>query len=633
MYMSKSYLVHYISNINYTSFVFQNANDESDSIEFGYTSDKTDYKEFAKFINKCRSEQTVLIGFQMIDVITQVFRAIVSQKPYSIFQLINSIEDKYYNEEQPMFVNDPASSKIWNVYDLCRIKKFNRIKLEELKCIRNFPNVANHISIEEKKSLTEHDIMTFTIALMKDLKFIKQLWEESIIDVKFISALGKKYSIDFRNNTENGIIKRIAVHQIASKSGENAHDLLHKKTHINFMKCEKLFNKKYGFKTKEMKYIQQFMGSLSIDKDIISFTEKINYNGIVISYSKNGLSASRPGIYNTNKHQSIISIDVKNFFATIVLNGKYAPQHLNRAAFLQTMNEFVSIRNKEGIQEIQKKFFKSAIVTLIGLTNTNSFCKDVSFYMRTTINGMMMMSQLIETIIENAIGTKLLRIQIDGIEIAVPKEQEDNLKKVLKWFKESSNVNLTIEKYKSLIITSAKDYTALKMPVEYLPEKNYGIGYIKEMNDKKYFFEVSSKGLYKEDESENGSFKIIPKVIKDFFFNGIQPEDAIMKYTNIFDFIGYVTCKSHYGFSVGESDVYETLLRYYKIKGDAEGKTKIKRKNIHGTYAKIDTKGYECIAAIVNPTAPIDIYDLDYDFYLDKIKLEISKIQRNDTKD
>jgi hypothetical protein len=141
-------------------------------------------------------------------------------------------------------------------------------------------------------------------------------------------------------------------------------------------------------------------------------------------------------------------------------------------------------------------------------------------------------------------------------------------------------------------------------------------------------FEYKDLALHK-----NKSFLIIPKAVYAYFVNGVKPEKFIKENLNIFDFCGGVKIKGDWIFTetkvvkrrYSEEKLQQTI-RYYISN---TGSKIIKKNNTDNREIQVEAgNGYNS-TMIDYVEKPFEEYDINYDYYLEKIKKEILNLRTN----
>jgi hypothetical protein len=138
-------------------------------------------------------------------------------------------------------------------------------------------------------------------------------------------------------------------------------------------------------------------------------------------------------------------------------------------------------------------------------------------------------------------------------------------------------------------------------------------------------FEYDNLALHK-----NKSFLIIPKAVHAYFVEGKDPEEFIKSHTNIFDFCGGVKIKGDWRFEerLLEDGVYKEkplqhTIRYYVSK---TGSKIMKRNNSDGRDIQVEAGKWLQTLYIDHEEKPISDYNINYDYYVNKVRKEIESL-------
>jgi hypothetical protein len=141
-------------------------------------------------------------------------------------------------------------------------------------------------------------------------------------------------------------------------------------------------------------------------------------------------------------------------------------------------------------------------------------------------------------------------------------------------------------------------------------------------------FEFKDLALHK-----NKSFLIIPIALHEFFVNGVEPIDTIKANKNIFDFCGGVKIKGDWNFwehviKDGDYSVNEIqhTIRYYMSNN---GSKIVKKNNTDNREIQIEAGKWMQSIFINYEEKEFSEYDINYDYYIQKVKKEIEGLMPN----
>ena len=130
---------------------------------------------------------------------------------------------------------------------------------------------------------------------------------------------------------------------------------------------------------------------------------------------------------------------------------------------------------------------------------------------------------------------------------------------------------------------------------------------------------------------KNKSFLVIPEAIHAYFVDGIKPEDYIKSVTNIFNFCGGVKIKGDWSFYqhkiVDGEYLVEKLQHTIRYFISNTGTKVIKKNNTDSREIQIEAGKWMQTLMIDYVEKPFTEYDINYDYYLDKINKEIRDLE------
>lgn len=198
----------------------------------------------------------------------------------------------------------------------------------------------------------------------------------------------------------------------------------------------------------------------------------------------------------------------------------------------------------------------------------------------------------------------------DGLETIIPKSKVEQYYQICKRWEDLTLLQLEHDVYTKLVLGDVNNYISIN-------EKGKA--------KCKGRFEFADLALHK-----NKSFLIIPKAIYEYFINGKDPEKYIKECTNIFDFCGGVKIKGDWKYvqtfmkdGVYREENLQNTVRYYISKS---GSKILKKNKYDGRVIQVEAGKW--MQTVYNKHEPKNIsdYNIDYDYYINKVKKEIEGI-------
>jgi DNA polymerase elongation subunit (family B) len=343
------------------------------------------------------------------------------------------------------------------------------------------------------------------------------------------------------------------------------------------------------------------------------FKYSVRYKGVQTDYGLGGIHGARSTkVYESNDEMIIMTSDVTSFYPNLAIRNKWAPAHLPKEEFCNLYEWFFEERKKIPKKDPKNYVYKIILNSTYGLSNDeNSFLYDPEFTMRITINGQLSLTMLYEMICEEIPNAIPLMQNTDGLETMIPRQYVDKYMDICARWEKITSLELEHDKYSKIILGDVNNYIAI---TEDGKSKCKGR------------FEFADLAMHK-----NKSFLIIPKAIHAYFVDGIKPEEFIKSNTNIFDFCGGVKIKGDWNFYehkvVGGEYLIEKVqhtIRYFISK---TGSKVIKKNNSDNREIQIEAGKWLQTLMIDYKEKPFTDYDINYDYYLDKIYKEIRDLE------
>jgi len=526
----------------------------------------------------------------------------------------------------------------------------NPAKRSSLKWIQytmDWPNIVDmpiHHATEIKSLDQIEEIIMYCKNDVSSTKHIMQLSKKQIALRK---QLTEDYNINLFSASETKISKELFLHFLSQKTGQKKYDIKQLRTYRSEIHVKDIILPYVKFKT------ASFQKLLTKFHDIIikpgetknGFKYSVQYKGLKTDFGLGGLHGARnSGVYESNKDMIIITSDVVSYYPNLGIRNGWAPAHLPKKEFCEQYEWFFNERRKISKKDVRNYVYKIILNSTYGLSNdAYSFLYDPEFTMRITINGQLSLAMLYEMITESIPGAIPIMQNTDGLETMIPKEYETKYYEICKEWERITNLELEHDKYQKMIIGDVNNYIAINMPKQIDLETLKSIKaenphYIFFKNEKgEYFYQSTKcKGRFEFHElalHKNKSFLVIPKAIYNYFVHGIDPNKFLSAQTNIFDFCAgkkikgdwkFIAENTHNGIH-NKTDLQNTIRYFISNKG-----SKITKQNyVDSRITQIEAGKWLQTLFIKYIEKNISEYDLNYDYYLEKIMKEIHNLEPN----
>ena len=454
-------------------------------------------------------------------------------------------------------------------------------------------------------------IITYCINDVRSTKHIMHLCKEQI---NLRRTLTEEYDIDLFSASEPRISKELFLHFLSNSTRIRKSQLRQMRTSREQIIFKDIILPYISFETATFQnLLKKFEGVILYPSQTKGgFKYSVQYKGVKTDYGLGGIHGARASkVYNSTEDMVIMTSDVVSFYPNLAIRNGWAPAHLPKEEFCEQYEWFFEERKKIPKSDPRNYVYKIILNSTYGLSNDeNSFLYDPQFTMSITINGQLSLTMLYEMICEGIPGAIPLMQNTDGLETMIPREYVDKYMEICKIWESITKLELEHDKYSKLVLGDVNNYIAVN---ESGKSKCKGR------------FEYKDLALHK-----NKSFLIIPKALHAYFVEGIKPEKFIKENLNIFDFCGGVKIKGDWRFTehkielgeYSETKLQETI-RYYISK---KGSKIIKKHNSDGREIQVEAGRWLQKLLINYEDKPFEEYDINYDYYLEKIRKEIESL-------
>jgi hypothetical protein len=587
---------------------------------------QNDILEFITFLERNITLGEWHVSFNGLAFDSQITEYILRDKDQLLEQDGDTIAKFIYQKAQETIENSnngdfakfsPKNLSIRQI-DVFKLNHWdNPAKRSSLKWIQytmDWHNIMD-MPIHHTTEVTADQIPEIIIYCKNDVKSTKQIMMLSKSNIDLRGTLTEEYGIDLYSASEPRIAKDLFLHFLSNATGIKKWDLKQMRTSREQIIFKDIILPYINFET------ATFQNLLKKFQDVIlypsqtkgGFKYSAQYKGIKTDYGLGGIHGARQSkVYNSTEDMIIMSSDVVSFYPNLAIRNKWAPAHLPKEEFCDQYEWFFEERKKIPKKDPKNYVYKIVLNSTYGLSNDeNSFLYDPQFTMRITINGQLSLTMLYEMICEGIPGALPLMQNTDGLETMIPREYVDKYMEICTRWEEITNLQLEHDKYSKIVLGDVNNYIAIS----------------EEGKSKcKGRFEYDNLALHK-----NKSFLIVPKALYAYFVDGVKPEKFIKENLNIFDFCGGVKIKGNWMFTerkiekgeYSETKLQETIRYYISNKG-----SKIIKTN-RGDKREIQVEAGKWLqSTMINyEEKPFEKYDINYDYYLEKVKKEIESLE------
>jgi len=587
---------------------------------------QNDYEKFIKFLKENINNNEWHISYNGIAFDAQVTHSIIKNNKNLNLMDGEAIAEEIYtyaqetikrsnNQEFQEFPEWQMSIKQIDVFKLNHWD--NPAKRSSLKWIEytmDWDNILD-MPIDHKTNIETQDQLNLIVEYcINDVLATKEIYKKSKPLIALRKTLTDQYNINLYSASEPKISKELFAYYLSKELKIPKQELKKLKTFRSVIKFKDLILDYTNFETLEFKNLLNRFKAVELNPLHTKggFKYSVKYKGIKTDFGLGGAHGCiKPGIYESDNENIIMSSDVTSFYPNLAIVNKIAPAHLNKKAFCELYKWFFTERKKIPKDNPMNYIYKIILNSTYGLSNDkNSFLYDPQFTMFITINGQLTLMMLYEMIMEAIPEAKALLQNTDGIETIIPRSKINLYMEICKKWEKITNLNLEHDQYKKIVLADVNNYIAIN----------------NENKTKcKGRFEFENLALHK-----NKSKLIIPKAIYAYFVNGDLPEYTLKNNNNILDYC--IGGKSNGDWKqvarfVKDGNAYEEKLQ--KINRYFISNKGVKIIKVNKTDKReIQLEAGRWMQTLYNNAIPIEWekYDINEKYYLDTIEKEINNI-------
>lgn len=274
-------------------------------------------------------------------------------------------------------------------------------------------------------------------------------------------------------------------------------------------------------------------------------------NGVRYDYGLGGIHAAVQGTHRSDTTKVIATYDVASFYPNLSIKNNIAPAHLGQT-FCKVYSDLYDMRKASPKGSSVNAALKLALNSSYGETNNEySPLYDPQYTMTITCSGQMLLSMLIESVIENC-DAQILMANTDGFEFMVDRNKMDLVKKCVADWEELTQLTMEGDSYEVMFINNVNNYISKTESGKVKLKGSY------EHND------YTKHGWWK-----NHSAMVIAKAVEAHLVHGVDYEEFIKLHREKFDFFlrTKVPRSSKLVLVVNGEDIeQQNICRYYPSK-------------------------------------------------------------------
>lgn len=469
-----------------------------------------------------------------------------------------------------------------------------------------------------------------------DVYLVCEIARQKPDEIKLRYSLGAAFNLNLLCAARSSIADKLLYKFYSERSGltvDKFKDLRTQRTALSF---NKIIFPHICFKTPELQKVLEDMKKVVIyrtNKD--AFEKVIKFYGTTYTIATGGLhSQDRPAVLTSTDDYTYIHYDISSFYPSVMVAYNIAPKHLNNNVFVKMVDYFRLTRIKckhtkdeDGLvvagvhNKLAAEALKIVINAIYGKFGFEMFFLFDRFaQMQVTINGQLMVMMVVEAL--ELDGIHVVSANTDGIIVKLPKDKEEDFKRITDDWCAQNKLSADSERYKLFVTRDINNYFDIQS------------------NDKVEYKGGLDPKQYLKDLKKGYDMPVVAKAVFEYFAHGVSVMETLRNHKDILDF-----CKTQ---NVGKQFevVYQKVehgkvidihsQRHVRFYVSTKGVI-IMKENVNSGQRSVLASGKPVIILNKLDDKDIALRNIDYKYYYEEaykiinpIKLGISPNQKGD---
>ena len=469
-----------------------------------------------------------------------------------------------------------------------------------------------------------------------DVYLVCEIARQKPDEIKLRYSLGAAFNLNLLCAARSSIADKLLYKFYSERSGltiDKFKDLRTQRTALSF---NKIIFPHICFKTKQLQDLLKDMKKVVIyrtNKD--AFEKVIQFYGTTYTIATGGLhSQDRPAVLTSTDKYTYVHYDISSFYPSVMVAYNIAPKHLNNNVFVKMVDYFRLTRIKckhtkdeDGLvvagvhNKLAAEALKIVINAIYGKFGFEMFFLFDRFaQMQVTINGQLMVMMVVEAL--ELDGIHVVSANTDGIIVKLPKDKEEDFKRITDDWCAQNKLGADSERYKLFVTRDINNYFDIQS------------------NDKVEYKGGLDPKQYLKDLKKGYDMPVVAKAVFEYFAHDTPVMETLRNHKDILDF-----CKTQ---NVGKQFevVYQKVengkvidvrsQRHVRFYVSSKGVI-IMKENVNSNQRSVLASGKPVIILNKLDDKDISLRNIDYKYYYEEaykiinpIKLGISPNQKGD---
>ena len=574
--------------------------------------DTNEIFELVEHLNSCRG----LIGFNNISFDYPVIHYILENEDdwkYGYFHG-DELTEKIYTKAQEVIGDEwsGVKDKYMKVpqLDLFRIWHYNNkarmTSLKKLEIAMRYDNVQDMPYSNDTEITSMEQVQEILDYNLNDVRATFDFYKKTREKLDLRRGLYQKYGLRCMNFPDTKIGEELTLKLYCEATGEDINEVRKRRTYREVFKFKECFPDYLYFETPDFNELQDYLEGIEVNELKGSFKYSFEYHGFTFDLGTGGIHGCiKQGVYESDDEYIIVDVDVSSLYPSLAIANNLYPEHLGEE-FCDVYKEGIvqpRLEAKKAGDKVMANGFKLSANSVYGKSNSEfSWLYDPLYTLKTTLAGQLSLCMLSEKLMTKVKDLTMIQINTDGITVRIPVSEKRHFYNLCKEWEKETGLILEYVAYKKMIIRDVNNYLSLYMD-----------GKVKYKGTFKTYEQIIKDEEYHKSLSQT----IVPEAVAKYFLEGIPVEETIMNCDNIYDFCKMFNAshgwKAETIDSKGNIEPQQKTNRYYI---STNGKTfrKIKEDKV------IEIEAGGKLVTIFNKfeDAPMDDYNIDYDYYINE---------------
>ena len=469
-----------------------------------------------------------------------------------------------------------------------------------------------------------------------DVYLVCEIARQKPDEIKLRYSLGAAFNLNLLCAARSTIADKLLYKFYSERSGLSVDKFKDLRTQRTALSFNKIIFPHICFKTKQLQDLLKDMKKVVIyrtNKD--AFEKVIQFYGTTYTIATGGLhSQDRPAVLTSTDDYTYVHYDISSFYPSVMVAYNIAPKHLNNNVFVKMVDYFRLTRIKckhtkdeDGLvvagvhNKLAAEALKIVINAIYGKFGFEMFFLFDRFaQMQVTINGQLMVMMVVEAL--ELDGIHVVSANTDGIIVKLPKDKEEDFKRITDDWCAQNKLGADSERYKLFVTRDINNYFDIQS------------------NDKVEYKGGLDPKQYLKDLKKGYDMPIVAKAVFEYFAHDTPVMETLRNHKDILDF-----CKTQ---NVGKQFevVYQKVengkvidvhsQRHVRFYVSTKGVI-IMKENVNSNQRSVLASGKPVIILNKLDDKDISLRNIDYKYYYEEaykiinpIKLGISPNQKGD---